>query len=165
MDDPKDFIKISYPVERDSWDGASSEGIWVKLVKALPPHRAIVEVHNIPSSTRSLSFGDKISVVYHEGRVRFDAIVERGGHSTYHVFVEKKNPDASRMLDTMKAMGCGWEGGPHLGGKSYTVDIPPEVDIDDVHDILDKGQRDGHWFFQQGYVGHLRREDSTPSVM
>jgi hypothetical protein len=164
MDDSKDFIKISYPVERGSWDGASSEGIWVKLVKALPPHRAIVEVCNIPVSTRNLSFGDKISIVYHEGKVKFDAIVERGGHSTYLIFVDKKSHDASRMLDTIKAMGCDLEAGPHRGGKLYAVDIPPAANIRDVYQILDKGERDGHWFFQEGYIGHPRRDDPVPRV-
>src|ERR1700761_5294959 len=90
----KDHIKISYPVERDSWDGASSEGVWVKLAKALPPYRAIAEVCSIPASTRTLSFGDKISLEYSEikRQVTFVAIVERGGHSTFHVLVEKKDP-------------------------------------------------------------------------
>jgi Domain of unknown function (DUF4265) len=165
MEDPKDFIKISYPVESDAWDGASSEGIWVKLVKALPPHRAIVEVRNIPSSTRSLSFGDKISVVYNEGRVKFEAIVERGGHSTYLVFIENKSLDASRMLDALKAMGCVWEEGPHRGGKLYAVDVPPEVNVHDVHEILDKGRREGHWFCQEGYVGHPREGDPASPAM
>ena len=164
MDDTKGFIQISYPVERDSWDGAVTEDLWVKLVKALPPHRAIVEVRNIPASTKSLSFGDKISVMYREGKVKFDAIVERGGHSTYRIFVEHQSPDASRMLDLIKAMGCDWEAGPHLSGKLYAVDVPPEVNIHDVHEILDKGRREGHWFCQEGYVGHPRGEESYSPV-
>lgn len=159
MDDAKDFIQISLPVERDSWDGASSEGIWAKLVKALPPHRAIVEVRNIPAPTKILSFGDKISVVYSEGRVEFDAMIERGGHSTYRVFAENKSFDASRMLDMIKAMGCDWEMGKHRGGQLDALDVPPEANIHDVYEILDKGQREGHWLFQEGYVAHPRRDD------
>ena len=161
----KDYMQISYPVERDSWDGTVSEGIWVKPVKVLPPFRAIVEVHNIPFSTRTLSCGDKISVVYKNRKVTFEAIVERGGHSTYHVLVETKNSDVSRMLDTLGAMGCGWEGGDHFSHKIYAVDVPPEVDVDEVYDLLDKGQKEGHWLFQGGYIGHPPRDDTGPTVV
>ena len=74
----RDAIQIGIPLDRDSWHGADSEGIWTRRVKALAD-KAIVEVDNIPFFTKSLSLGDKISVVFNRGRVRLDAIVERGG--------------------------------------------------------------------------------------
>jgi hypothetical protein len=150
------LIKITYPVEPGLWDGASSEGIWVKLVQPLPPHRAIAEVESIPVSMRTLSYGDKISLEYRERekQVMFDAIVERGGHSTCQIYVAKENPDASAMLERMKLIGCGWEGGKHGSDKIYALDIPPEVDFDNVLDLLKEGQDEGHWLFQTGCIGH-----------
>lgn len=160
MNDMKDFIRVSIPVERASRSGASSEGVWVKLVKPLPPQRAIAEVDNIPFSLNSLSCGDKILVEYREGRVVFDSIIERGGHSTFQIFVERKSGDASKMLDTIKAIGCDWEKGKHLDGQHYALDVPPDVNIHDIHEILDKGQREGYWVFQEGYMAHPRRGPS-----
>jgi hypothetical protein len=151
------FIQVSLPLDPDSWHGTSSEGIWARLVKALPPYKAIVEVDNIPFFTRSLSLRDKISIMYDEGRVKFDAVFERGGHSTCQVFVENESFKASRMLDMVKAIGCDREMAEFRGGKLYALDIPPEVDIHEVYEILDKGQREGSWLFQEGYVGHTPR--------
>jgi hypothetical protein len=167
MSDTKGLIKITYPVEPDSWDGASSEGIWVQLLQALSPHRAAAEVGSIPFSTRTLSCGDKISLEYKESerQVVFVAIVERGGHSTIQVLVEKKNPDASEMLRRMHLMGCGWEGGDHGRGKIYAVDVPPEVDFDEIFDMLKKGQDEGHWLFQTGYIGHPEKGEPTSPAM
>ena len=160
------LIKISYPVEAGSWDGASGENIWVQLVELVdmdPPHRTIATVESIPFSTRTLSCGDKILLKYEkrENRVVFVSIVERGGHSTCQIYVEKENLDASAMLKRMKVIGCGWEGGQHGSGKIYALDIPPEVDFDETFDFLKNGQDEGHWTFQTGYIGHPEKDQSA----
>jgi len=163
------LIKISYPVESDSWDGASGENIWVQLVELVdmvPPHRTIAMVESIPFSTRTLSYGDKILLKCeeHEKQVKFVSIVERGGHSTCQIYVEKENPDASAVLKRMKLIGCGWEGGQHGSGKVYALDIPPEVDFDEVFDFLEKGEGEGRWLFQTGYIGHPEKDEpASPS--
>jgi hypothetical protein len=161
------LIKITYPVEADSWDGTNGENIWVQLVTAIPPHRAIAEVCSIPVSTRTLSFGDKILLEYSESKrqVAFVAIVERGGHSTFHVLVEKKNSDASEMLKRIHLMGCGSESGSHGSGELFAIDVPPEVDFDEVVDLLKKGQDEGRWFFQTGYIGHPEKHAPTSPAM
>ena len=71
--------------------------------------KAIVEVDNIPFFTRSLSLGDRITVVFVQNEVVFDSVVERGGHSTYRVFLEEPDEASKSMLDSLKAMGCDWE--------------------------------------------------------
>ena len=159
----RDAIQVGIRLDRDSWHGADSEGIWTRLVKPLAD-KAIVEVDNIPFFTKGLSLGDKISVVFTHGRVALDAIVERGGHSTYRVFVESQSIEASKMLDTIKAMGCDWERTKFNGGELYALDIPPEVDICKVYEILEKGQREGIWLFEEGYVGHPQRDDPISSL-
>lgn len=36
----------------------------------------------------------------------------------------------------------------------YSVDVPPEADIDAVRALLDEGDRDGAWIFQDGHIDH-----------
>ena len=45
-----------------SWHGATSEGLWTRLVESLVG-RAVVEIDNIPFFTKSVSLHDKISVL------------------------------------------------------------------------------------------------------
>jgi hypothetical protein len=150
-------IQVNLQLDPNSWHGTSSEGIWARLVKAIPPHKAIVEVDSIPFFATGLSLSDKISIVYDKGRVLFDAIVERGGHSTYRIFVESEGSRASRMLGMIIALGCAREWAELTGGRLYALDIPPEVDIDQVYEILNRGQGEGVWLFEEGHVGHPRR--------
>ena len=84
-----------------------------------------------------------------------------GGHSTYRVFVENENAKASKTLDMIKAMGCDWEKAEINGGELYAIDIPPEVDIYKVYEILERGQREGDWLFEEGYVGHPPKSDGS----
>jgi hypothetical protein len=159
----RDAIQVGIRLDRDSWHGADSEGIWTRLVKPLAD-KAIVEVDNIPFFTKGLSLGDKISIVFSHGRVRLDAIVERGGHSTYRVFLENPSIKASNMLDTIRGMGCDWETAEFHGGELYALDIPPEVDIYKVYEILEQGQREGSWLFEEGYVGHPPKRGPISSL-
>jgi len=47
------------------------------------------------------------------------------------------------MLEEIKAMGCDWERTGFNGGELFALDIPPEVDIYKVYEILEEGQREG----------------------
>jgi hypothetical protein len=158
--DTRNAIQVDVQLDPDSWHGTNTEGIWTRLVKPLAD-RAIVEVDNIPFFAKSLSLGDKICIRFHHCRVTIDGVVERGGHSTYRVFFEKQSIAVSKMLDIIKAMGCDWERTKFRGGELYALDIPPEVDIYNVYQILEAGQREGSWLFEEGYVGDPLRDDPT----
>ena len=34
------------------------------------------------------------------------------------------------------------------------VDVPPDTDINVVYTLLDKGEKDGIWSFEEGHCGH-----------
>src|SRR5947207_2894251 len=147
-------LEISLPLDRDSWHGRSSESIWTTLLQGLGDRtnvKAIVEVENIPFFSKSISLGDKLCLDFNTGVPVVDAVVERGGHSTYRIFVETPTIEASHMLERLKAMGCHRVNARFNGGELYAIDIPPEVDLDDAYEILDKGQREQTWTFEEGY--------------
>ena len=152
------LIKVRLAVDPDSWHGATSEGIWTRLIKPLSG-KAIVIVDNIPFFTKSLSFQDKISVVPFKDEIVFEAVVERGGHSTYRVFIQDPDQSSLEGLQGLKKFGCDWELTQFNGGNLYAIDIPPQADIYEAYALLLKGQLDGTWLFEEGYVGHRLRED------
>src|SRR5712672_2518447 len=133
-------IKVRLMPDRDSWHGYDTEGIWTRLVQPLAD-KVIVEVDNIPFFTRILSLHDKISAIYVENELIFDTVVERGGHSTYRLFVESSDEAEPRTLTTLKVMGCDCETARFNGGILYALDVPPDVDIYKVYAILEEGQK------------------------
>jgi hypothetical protein len=155
--DNKKQLRVTLHLDAGSWHGVSSEGIWMTLLQPLGDRtnvKAIMEVDNIPFYATSMSLGDKVCIDFNSGVPTVCAIVERGGHSTYRILVEKQNVKASNLFKKLKAMGCGWEKAEFNGDELFALDIPPEVDIDDVYEILEEGLRDECWLFEEGFVGH-----------
>lgn len=163
MDSAGDMIQIRLGLDHDTWHGVGSEGIWVRLVKPMA-NQAIVEVDNIPFFTKSLSLKDRISVGLGQNGPVLNSIVERGGHSTYRIFIQHQTDEAVEMLNSIKMKGCEWEATKFRGGDLYALDIPPHVNIRVVYEILKKGQTDGIWLFEEGYVGHPLEDDPAPSA-
>ena len=158
-----DMIRISLQLDPDGWHGLKSEGIWVKAVKKLAG-KMIVEVDNIPWFTRHLSCYDKITVALINGELVLQEIVERGGHSTYRVYIREMNDEKLQRLAEIKNLGCDWERGEFGGGQLYAIDIPPNVDINELYRLLQNGQIDGSWLFEEGFVGHHLEGDPIPTV-
>ncbi|MBG0808407.1 DUF4265 domain-containing protein [Methylosinus sp. H3A] len=116
--------------------------------------KAIVEVGNIPFFSKSVSLGDHLLVALVDNCLVIESVVERGGHSTYRIFIEQRNDEATALLGLLKDRGCDWEKTFFRGGELYAVDVFPETDIHDVYQLLEIGQREGAWLFEEGYVGH-----------
>ncbi len=151
-----DMVRVRLRVDDpESWHGQKQEGVWVKLVKALDG-RAIVEICNIPFCSNSVAMGDKIIVGLHNGEVTFQSVAERGGHSTYRIFIEDPGSFDMVRLKALEALGCGWEQTTWGDGDLYAIDIPPEADFDEVCEVLAQGRRDGVWICDEGYAGHSR---------
>jgi hypothetical protein len=53
-------------------------------------------------------------------------------------------------------MGCSYESGTidsDVGSRLlYSVDVPPSADINDVHEMLERGETDKVWIFYEGFV-------------
>jgi hypothetical protein len=160
----KDMIQVRLKLEDDSWHGAGSEGVWVKLIKPVAD-KAIVEVSNIPFFSTALSFGDKILIAFRNNEVVFESVVERGGHSTYRIFFQNPNGHEARTLLRFNELGCDWESASFNGGKLFALDIPPHVSIYDIYEMLESGEKEGVWLFEEGFVGHLLDGDRAPPIM
>jgi len=123
-----------------------------------------MQVENIPFYSRAVSFGDIVLVDFNSGVPMLESVIERSGHSTCRLFAEEPGIEVSRAIEQLKAMGCGWESATINGGKLYAIDVPPEVDLDDVHELLGKGQEQGLWLFETGQIGHPPSDAPDPIV-
>jgi hypothetical protein len=51
----------------------------------------------------------------------------------------------------LQAAGCSFEG---VEGRLLAVDVPPRANIHHVYHLLQHGEDDGVWEFEEGHCGH-----------
>ena len=111
---------------------------------------------NCPFYAFGVSAEDVVLAESEDGQLYFQRVVLRGGHSTYRLWLAKKDVTAPSFVNAwtpLQALGCSWEQGPVLA-----VDVPPSADIHRVYSLLEAGETAGIWDFEEGHCGHpLRR--------
>ncbi len=71
-------------------------------------------------------------------------------------------PDLDEYWKKLEAIGCTYESTTlntkHGKKVLYSIDVPDSTDLYAVYSILEDGEKNGVWMFQEGHVGHqLRR--------
>jgi hypothetical protein len=80
-------VRLTVPLPPDAEHGA--ENIWAE-----PVFEHTYRVRNIPTRAYELSLDDVVKARDGEdGRLTFDDVVERGGHSTYHRIIPAADAD------------------------------------------------------------------------
>jgi hypothetical protein len=159
-----DLMKVCFELDSEDWHLCPAENLWAEKVSEPPPR---VILRNIPFHAEGVSFLDTVFVrmVRVEGGVffRFDGVAARGGHSTYMILTPMECPEFPRYWGQLHELGCRYESGDlhtSYGHKMlYAVDVPPETDIDAVKALLDQGEADGVWIFQEGNIEHRPRQE------
>lgn len=110
-------------------------------------------IDNIPFYAYGVSCGDKVTAKHVCGRLIFDKIKKRGGHSTYRV---KLQPGANHgqflaRWPPFDSVGCGYEGSDLGERRLYAIDVPSEADVERIYSWLEKGEQDGLWDFEEGH--------------
>ncbi len=115
---------------------------------------------NSPFFTKQINYLDTVEARPTDNPLVFEfrQVVERGGHSTYMLLMQDNQAGVSSCWDMLEKTGCSYES-MHLDlgiGRRvlFSVDVPPSTDLCDVYEILERGEHDGVWIFQEGYA-HL----------
>jgi hypothetical protein len=118
----------------DDWPPVNVEGLYCKKIKAN------YEVCNVPFFIKDLSVGDIISIQKDENEcVDTWHHINKSKHSTTWVMIHNDYPITDH-LDQLRDLGCMVE---QLEQFSYaSIDIPADVDISLVDDILDSLDED-----------------------
>jgi hypothetical protein len=75
----------------------------------------------------------------------------RGGHSTFRLIVDEKqagSPFEERFRE-LEELGCGYEGS---SATFVAVDVPPGASAVRVYELLEAGEADGIWRFEEAHV-------------
>lgn len=144
-----ELLKVSVELEPGAWHGFALEGLWAERVG-----QGLYRLRNTPFYAMGLSFED---VVFAEPRddgvLVVRGVSRHGGHSTYRV-VPKVPLDGSSFQSAwapLHTAGCSFEG---AHGRLLAVDVPPAADIRHVFALLQRGEDDGVWDFEEGHCGH-----------
>jgi hypothetical protein len=142
------LVRIICKLDEESWHGFSGEALWAESIGG---DRYLIR--SAPFYVFDLSVEDiVIARATSEGLV-FERVVERGGSSTYRVFVRSgiKDPSFVRFWKPLEKLDCNFE----LGSRNLlAVDVPPQSDIEQVYAFLEEGESAGVWEFEEGYCGH-----------
>jgi hypothetical protein len=150
------LVKVRFALDPQDWHGHGGEFLWASPIGASIGDE--FEIRNYPCFATGISFKDvvKASPSANARVFEFQAVARRSGHSTFMLLVA---PDAQNFQTYWKSLeerGCSYEAGPidlSIGRRElYSIDVPPGSDIHEVRRILENGEHDGAWEFQDGYV-------------
>jgi hypothetical protein len=144
-----DLAKVTFALEKADWHDHARETLWAE---ALGGDR--FQLRNVPFYAYGVSYGDTVlAPPTDEGRI-VQRVSERGGHSTYRIFVSNTET-LKRFAEywaPLETLGCTLE---RATERLFAVDVPSEVDIYRAYDALTKGQAAGVWDFEEAHVGHV----------
>ena len=85
--------------------------------------------------------------------VKADVWAIRSGRSLFPIH----NPIFQRYWRPLRAMGCAFE---NANDYWIAVDVPSKTDIHRAYALLEKGERDGVWTFEEAHCGHAIKRPS-----
>lgn len=150
MTNKEKLVKLNFNLPED-WHGVGSESLWAEKTfdnKLL--------VRNTPFYVKGVSFMDKVDFYSKDNNLFFNQVVEKGGHSTYRISrISGINVGNFELYwKPIQNLGCSYES---KSGVSYlyAVDIPLEVNVNKVYELLQK-EEDNIWSFEEaGYYKKL----------
>ena len=76
------------------------------------------------------------------------------------LLVEPDHPEFKVRWNALKDRGCSYESATismNIGWRVlYSVDVPPSADVHEVYRLLERGELDDVWDFQEGYAASTR---------
>jgi hypothetical protein len=149
-------IKIRFELDASEWHGHGTETLWAMPMPGSEWRN--FQISNSPFFATGINYLDVVAAkpTEHDGIFDFMTITKRGGHSTYMLFVEPAEARIDVYWGILERMGCSYESA-HIDlvmGKRllYSVDVPPTADLYEVYEMLERGENDGVWLFQEGYA-------------
>ncbi len=138
-------VKVEFLVDPKDQRGVETESLWAEKIG---PGK--FRILNSPFFLFGVSADDVIAAEEVDGRLRFQNVISRGGHSTYRIFLQGgrtiKEPDFRTYWEPISAQGATFE---NADDHFVAVDIPPGKDVAKIYELLNGGEQDGIWAFEE----------------
>jgi hypothetical protein len=140
-------VKVRFQVDSDHQQGVKTETLWAEKVG---PGR--FRILNSPFFLFGISAEDIVEAEEAEDGLKFRNIVSRGGHSTYRIFIQDgrtiSDPGFQAHWEPISLLGATFE---NANDHFVSVDIPPGKDVAAIYKLMEKGEQDGIWDFEEAY--------------
>lgn len=142
------LYKIVMDLDSSDWHGYTTETVWAERLS-----NDLFRIRNVPFYAKELSVEDVVSTEYRDGNYHLKFITQRGGHSTYRIFLEESiiNEVFKQYWNPLEKIGCTYEKGK---GRLIAVDVPPQANIYETYKFLENGEQNNIWEFEEGHCGH-----------
>ena len=142
------LVKLTFPLDPQEWHGSATETLWAEPLAA-----GEYRLRNTPFYAHGISAEDVVFAREEDGRLWFAGVARHGGRSTYRLIPSAGVAPAhlGEHWDPLQRLGCSYEEGP---GRLLAVDVPPEADIQAVYELLELGEQEQLWEFEEGHCGH-----------
>jgi Domain of unknown function (DUF4265) len=150
----EELVKIVFNLSEK--DGpVATESLWAERLGA-----NLYRLRNVPFYLRGVSEQDIVRAEENDGRLVVTGIVDRGGHSTYRIFLPEQTSEEQFLKDwvALHELGCTYE---RATRRLIAIDVPPNADVYAVYEALESGEMDQLWKFEEGHCGHRLR--NTPA--
>lgn len=141
------LFKLTIPLPLDAWHGFESESVWAEALDD-----GVMRILNTPFFAKGISYKDLVSIKIGPEVIWFDSVIAKSGHSTYRIVLNDSTDDVifkSRWME-IATLGCTYESFIDESMNLYAIDIPPGSDVRKVYVLLEAGEKDGVWDFDEG---------------
>lgn len=138
------LVRVRFPLE----EGGS------ETMHALRREDGLFVLDNSPFYAFGISCGDVVRTTGEDrGVLDFAGVSERGGHSTYRVRMRAGDGHEQfiKRWREFEILGCTYEGSGVNERRLYSIDMPPFVPVQEAYSLLEKGEEDGVWDFEEGH--------------
>jgi hypothetical protein len=144
------LVKVIFDLSKDNGPDAT-ETLWAERVGD-----STFRLRNVPVFAYGFSEQDTVKVEDRDGSLFVTGAEARGGHSTYRVYLPTNTTDEKFALDwkPLENLGCTYE---RANRRIVAIDVPPSADVYAVYTVLEYGEKDGCWEFEEGHCGHALR--------
>jgi hypothetical protein len=144
------LVKVVFYLGENEWHGYKTETVWAEKIS-----EGRCRLRNVPFFAKGVGCDDVVFVSNNDGSLSFDSVSMSAGHSTYRVIVDS---DVSAEIfeeywKSLESLGCSYESAEGKK-KLIAVDVPPKADIYKVYSVLEKGESENVWSFEEGHCGH-----------
>jgi hypothetical protein len=143
-----DNVKIFFDLPKD-WHAESTETVWAE-----PTDKNTLIIKNTPFYVKGISYLDEVTFSLKDGVFVFKGVDKKSGHSTYRILQPNKGniEKFAAYWKPIQDLGASYESKIDQNAL-YAVDIPPESDINEIYKLLEKGEKEGVWSFEEGDYG------------
>jgi hypothetical protein len=145
------LVRINFPLSpEDHAQGVQAENLWAE-----PLGGDRFRIDNVPFYVYGISADDVVIADEQDGRLRFQEVASRGGHSTYRVLVSDpagfESEGFRHLWERLSELGCSYE----VAKRHWvTIDVPPDSDVFAAYRIFEQGAASAVWTFEEAHCGN-----------